>query len=242
MLHLRLGKYYMSISPYTPHQTARFTEQTSEKPSLNKDSNWEWLKIIGTGVTTSVIYGIANDLLQINVCPEFWTVGHFYENINFFEIDPVRQPILNAVVWGTTASWWVGAIGGAAIAAFSQMPLPCAKRKVKAQELVEPLAVITCTGLVAGHIVSRIVKDVYTKSVKAGLSFHNQVPPNIQPGWFSCAYRDLTGYYVAAAGVGILCTAVLLKRYFTSAHKNPPLVNFSATLNSLTASPSAAPV
>jgi len=232
----------MSISPYTPHQTTYFDEQQPERPSLKKESNWEWLKIIGTGVTTSVIYGIANDLLQINVCPQFWTRGHIYGGINIFSIDPVQQPILNAVVWGTAASWWVGAIGGAAIAAVSRMPLPHAKRKVKAQELVEPLAVITCTGLVAGHIVSQIVNDVLTRSINAGLSFHNQVPKNIQPGWFSCGYRDLTGYYVAAAGVGILCTAVLLKRYFTSANHNPPLVKFSPTLKSLTASPSAAPI
>ncbi len=154
-----------------------------------KESKWESLKIVGTCTLAAVIFGVANDLLQMHECPEYWAVGHIYGNK--YLIDPIQHPILNALAWGTLASWWAGAAAGGVVATASRAPLPDAKRKVEAKQLYRPLAITCAGGLVLGHLVSRLVKHIVRVSIQQGGDFseiipkkypYKPVPLSVQPG------------------------------------------------------------
>lgn len=184
-----------------------------------KESNWESLKIVGTSTLAAVTYGIANDLLQKDECPAYWTRGHVYGNPRLVSEE---YPALNAVVWGVVATWWAGAIAGVITATVSRADLPGAKRKVSNEQLYRPLAALIALGLPLGEVASRIAKADVFKKIENGYYLYHLVPkanPNLRVsfndllGFFSCNARNSTGYLVAGVGTLALSAGILYKRY-----------------------------
>lgn len=67
------------------------------------------MKIILGAMMWSVILGVAVDVITANVAVDYFAVYHP-------KVIESRSPFLLALVWGVIASWWAGAIGGAALA------------------------------------------------------------------------------------------------------------------------------
>lgn len=70
--------------------------------------------VVGLCILASIIFGIAHDLVTAHVCVEYFTVYHP-------KIIESESPIAMALLWGFVASWWMGAIFGALLAAASTL-------------------------------------------------------------------------------------------------------------------------
>lgn len=119
--------------PPVGHSFAR-----SERESLPS------LRIILLAVAACVGYGVIHDQFTARICVEYFTIGHD----NRFGTD---DPTLLALGWGVIATWWVGAILGAPLAAAAragQAP------KWTATQLVRPtfvlMAAAACLAALAG--------------------------------------------------------------------------------------------
>lgn len=105
-------------------------------------------KIVGLCVGSAITYGILHDQITYRMCPEYFTQG-FHKNMmdqwtdfplnsakKLFDDNP-DNPTLRAALWGTIASWWMGAILG--------IPITLACRlgswpKLGYKDIVKPLA------------------------------------------------------------------------------------------------------
>ncbi len=186
-------------------------------------SSWEPAKIMGTTVLTGIMYGIVNDMIACRRCIEYFTVGHFYDGRNL-EHRPILtlDPNLNAIVWGTVATWWACAPAGAILATLSRVPLFGAP-PVATKHLRPALASIAAATLYLSHIRPR-----------PNIHYWN-VPEALQAGWNDCNTRNETGYACIAFGsillsVGIVATRIGLglHSYFsrdsTEVHEQNPKV------------------
>jgi phosphotransferase system glucose/maltose/N-acetylglucosamine-specific IIC component len=63
------------------------------------------LQIVCLSTWAAIVYGILHDQVTVRVCLEYFTVGH----VPIFGDQP---PTILAILWGTTASWWMGAFLG----------------------------------------------------------------------------------------------------------------------------------
>lgn len=110
----------------------------------------EYGKIMATCVVAASLYGIAQDQVTYRFCPEYFTKGFHKPMMDKYKNDgPVMSaiknvyhdnpdnPTLRATIWGTLASWWMGAIIG--------VPVTLACRvgswpKMNYKDIIKPLA------------------------------------------------------------------------------------------------------
>lgn len=86
---------------------------------------WEAVRIIGTTVLTGIGYGVVNDMIACRDCIEYFTVGHGYDGKNLgYRALNTLDPSLNALAWGTMATWPVCTIAGVFFAFLARTPLP----------------------------------------------------------------------------------------------------------------------
>ena len=76
--------------------------------------SFDALKIVIFATVAAVAYGVLHDLVTAHVCVEYFTIAH----PPVFATD---SPILLALGWGVIASWWVGALLGAGLAAAARI-------------------------------------------------------------------------------------------------------------------------
>ncbi len=70
----------------------------------------ESIKIVFFCILSACFYGIANDLVTAHVCVEYFLPPAHPV------IVPTTNPVLLALVWGVTATWWVGLFLGIPLA------------------------------------------------------------------------------------------------------------------------------
>lgn len=112
----------------------------------------EFLKIVGLGVASAVVYGVLHDQVTARVCVEYFTIGHP-------PVFPTTSPTLLALGWGVIATWWVGLPLGVCVAMAARIgKWP----KVSTRDLLKPVGVLlSCMGTVSllagivGYFVAR---------------------------------------------------------------------------------------
>jgi hypothetical protein len=81
-------------------------------------------------IAAAVAYGIAHDQVTARICVEYFTIGHP-------RVIDSTSPTALAFAWGVLATWWVGLIGGVALAAAARAGT---RPKGGAGRMVRPLA------------------------------------------------------------------------------------------------------
>lgn len=170
----------------------------------------ETIKIIGMTVLTGIGYGIANDMFACRDCIEYFTVGHFYDGKNL-RCRPLNtlNPTLNALAWGTIATWHVCAISGTCFALLSRAPISGLELKISAAQLAPYLIKGAVVALLVSHV--RSLKAKKKMNEKPQLKYPG-VPLHLQSGWEACCIRNMTGYASIGIGGGLLLIAIIAAR------------------------------
>lgn len=168
---------------------------------------WEPVKIVGLTVLTGVSYGIANDMFACRDCIEYFTVGHRYDGQKLRN-RPLNtlDPTLNAIAWGSIATWPVCALAGVLFAFLARVPFPGLTKKITTAKLAPVLAVGILAILTIAHYRARTCKLDSTRFEYEG------VPGNLQDGWHACNTRNLTGYLSLVAGGALLSIGIIASR------------------------------
>ncbi|XAM00791.1 hypothetical protein OT109_05255 [Phycisphaeraceae bacterium D3-23] len=114
-----------------------------------------FLKIVVGTMLLSCVLGVALDLVTANVAVEYFSIHHP-------QVVNTKNPIVLAIIWGVGASWWFGALGGAALGFINhrrQVPLApgCILRWVVVACVV--LWVIMITIVVGVYVFAGLIPD-----------------------------------------------------------------------------------
>ena len=171
---------------------------------------WEFMRIIGLTVLTGAGYGIANDMIACSDCIEYFTIRHVYDEKEL-RYRPIKtlSPTLNAIVWGSIATWHVCAIAGAILASMARIPIPRLIVKITAAQLAPYFLGISALTLVVAHVLSRWAQK---KMAKSPYEKYQNVPLDLQAGWEACNTRALTGYRAVALWTLALSVAIVVVR------------------------------
>lgn len=170
----------------------------------------EAIRIIGMTVLTGVGYGIANDMIGCRDCIEYFTLGHFYDELNL-ENRPLNtlNPTLNAFAWGMIASWRVSLIAGAALALIARLSFFGLPLKITAVQLAPYLFIGAALIIILAHVLSRWAAS---KMAEEPHLKYPGVPLDLQAGWEACVVRNTTGYAALGIGSTILSIAIIAAR------------------------------
>lgn len=156
---------------------------------------WEAVKIIGTTMLTGIGYGIVNDMVACRDCIEYFTVDHVYDGKNLKRrLINTLDPNLNALVWGTAASWSMSAAAGICFALFARVPFPGLALKITARQLIPYLAQGTFAAFCLSHVKSRKAQREAANAPHPSGAPPSRIPHEIKPGWEACRVRNETGY------------------------------------------------
>ena len=170
----------------------------------------EAVQIIGMTILTGLGYGVTNDIIACHDCIEYFTIGHFYDgkNLNSRPLNTLN-PILNALAWGSIATWHVCAIAGTFFAILARTSFPGLTLKITAVQLTPYLAMGAAVTLFLSHVRSRMAQKEMIDHPKEK---YPGVPMELQSGWEACNIRNLTGYNCLEIGASILSIAMIAAR------------------------------
>ncbi len=147
--------------------------------------------IVAMSVLAAVAYGILQDQVTARICVEYFTIGHP-------PIFRTESPTLLAIGWGILATWWVGLILGAALAAAARAGSRPAR---DARSLVRPLlglmgATAVCAVLagVAGYFLAAAGVVVLLEPLAS------RVPPDRHVAFLTDLWAHLAAYLAAFVG------------------------------------------
>jgi len=106
----------------------------------------EAIKIVGTCVLASIVYGIIHDQVTAWICIQYFTEFHP-------PLFTTTSPTLLALGWGVIATWWAGAIVGLLLliaARFGSNPQLAAKEIFPL--LARLMGAMACCAVIAGLI------------------------------------------------------------------------------------------
>ena len=163
----------------------------------------EFLKIVGLGIASAVIYGILHDQMTARVCVEYFTIGH----------PPVfrtRSPTLLALGWGVIATWWVGLPLGVCAGMAARLGN---RPKVSACDLIKPIAVLLLSmgtmSLLAGLVGYRVASVGGVRLIEPLAS---AVPREKHLAFLADLWAHDAAYASAFLGGMGLCFFVLMRR------------------------------
>ncbi|MBX7067376.1 MAG: hypothetical protein K1X28_09105 [Parachlamydiales bacterium] len=170
----------------------------------------EAIRIVGMTVLTGIGYGITNDMIGCRDCIEYFTIGHFYDELSL-ENRPLNtlDPTLNAMAWGAIATWHVCAIAGAALALIARLPFFGLALKITAVQLAPYLLIGAAVTIIIAHGLSRWAQS---KMAQEPYLKYEGVPLELQAGWEACNVRNSTGYAALGIGGTILAVAMIAAR------------------------------
>lgn len=171
---------------------------------------YESIKIISATMLTSIAYGVANDMIACRDCIEYFTIGHQYD-AQRLRNRPLNtlNPNLNALAWGSIATWHVGCIAGIFFAAVARIPFPKLSDKISMAQLVPSLVLVATLTLIVSHVVSRRAQRAMRESPYYKYA---AVPMELQSGWEACNMRNAIGYLGLALGGGVFTVSIVAAR------------------------------
>ena len=146
---------------------------------------WQFVRMWGRFVLLLMAYGIGNDLIACRVCPQYFTVGHFYDGERLeSRLLKTMDPTLTAVVWGIVVTATLGGLGSLVLSAkFTMSGLDEAL-------VMKSAFMYLLTVLAVADIVSRLVKF----SVDPSQLAYGGIPAELRGGWQSTNARNAIGY------------------------------------------------
>ncbi len=123
------------------------------------------IQMIALPIILGSIYGTLNNQFTIRECPEYYTMGHYYDGTNLYgHAIQSNNVLIKPIVTGCYATTFVTKLAGIALSAVGTIPYT-------ATVLSVPLAGAMTTGtcvvaLVTAHIFSTIKKNSIQKNLK----------------------------------------------------------------------------
>ncbi len=164
-----------------------------------------WLQIVVLCIFSSIIYGIAHDLITAHFAVEYFTVYHP-------KVIESESPLAMAFLWGVIATWWMGAFFGTVIATVSRVG---DNPTLGWRALCKPLAVVlgTCWGL---SMSLGVATYIYLRYSQGGLAGANEYERRLSTvGVIHGASYLLT----AAAGIGLSVWVTQKRTKLSHAHE-----------------------
>ena len=210
--------------------------------------------LMGGSIAAAIAYGVLNDQITARVCPEYFTHGFHKSMMDRWHTPLMRKArnvILNSnsptkigLIWGTIATWWMGALIGVPITLAAQ-----AGRwpKLYAKDLVKPTAIglgalgtctiTTCFGVLAliklgkvnvikGKRNSQDWYEINAPGFRCYLpaSVAQGVPEEKMAGWIADAAAHQVAY-IGGACLGIsLIGRIVHKRYKMNHRQNGNII------------------
>lgn len=158
---------------------------------------WKLPRIWGATVLTAVAYGIINDLFACRVCPEYFTIGHFFDGERTQNrLVKTLDPNVNALAWGMVATSTLAALGGTVLSVGASLS--------GADEKAVIISMVCYTAL------ALVVADLSSRFEKARLErnpnkIYFDVPDQFQSRWHANNVRNSIGYMALIAGAIAMC-------------------------------------
>ena len=156
---------------------------------------WQPVRMWGRFVLLLITYGIVNDLFACRACPEYFTVGHFYDGHNLgHRLLKTMDPTLTALVWGLVVTATLGCVGS--------IPLAF---KYSGSRFNETF-VMKCAFMYLFIVLA--LADIVSRTTKIYLEYsptniYMGVPANLQAGWHATNVRNSMGY-IGLIGGGLI--------------------------------------
>jgi hypothetical protein len=163
------------------------------------------LGIIVFCIGSAVVYGVVHDQITARVCVEYFTVGH----PPVFDTD---DPTLLAFGWGVIATWWVGAILGAALAIAARAG---GRPERTVRSLVRPVVqLMLFTGVVAlaAGVVGWFTASRGGMVVVPPLHPAQDIPPEKRAAFLADLWAHSASYLVGFVGGLVVCVRVWRSR------------------------------
>jgi len=168
----------------------------------------ESLKIVFLSIGAGVLYGIAHDQITARICIEYFTVFHP-------PLVATDSPTLLGFAWGVVATWWAGAILGAALALAARAG---SRRKLAARDVLPLIArLLPVMAVFAGvfGIAGFVLTNKGMISPPSWVQSH--LPPSRFPNFMADWCAHSASYGSAFLGGGVLCVIAYRKRRVRSA-------------------------
>lgn len=161
------------------------------------------LAILALFTAASVVYGVVQDLVLVQVCPEFFAFPRRGE-------PDLPSPMMLALRQGVMASWWGGAMLGVALAIAARIgkrPGYTWKMLIRpAGFLLGTIAIFSALAGIAGYLLASAGNVVLTDEIKKAIASSKWST------FQSCWFTHMTSYYVAFVGGSMQVVWVWLSR------------------------------
>jgi len=178
------------------------------------------LSVVILSIVAAIAYGIVNDSVTARMCIEYFNtpaVPHHYQamkDMGYEHPEKENSPTKIALLWGTIATWWVGAILGSGIALSSQAysGLPA----LAVSDLIQPIGILLAT-MLGGAFLAGVTG--YVLSANKIISFPNArkyLPADKQDLFAAVAFSHEAGYIIGEFGGLCLILWILRERIYLS--------------------------
>ena len=150
----------------------------------------------------AIIYGVIHDQITAHLCIEYFTIAHP-------PIFPTEEPFLLALGWGVIATWWVGLILGAGLAAAARIG---PANKLGLNVLRRPILLLMAISALAAFLAGASGAGLVASGAVGVLGNWGSVIPPDKHVAFSAAAWAHTASYAAGALGGLLLIAQTLRR------------------------------
>jgi len=164
----------------------------------------ERVKLVGFSMFAAIAYGIAHDMVTAHVCVEYFTIGHS----NLLDEDPHgASPVLQALLWGVLATWWVGAAAGVLISIVARAgPAP----RLGVRDVVRPVLYVYCATALAALMGGLLGASLAAGgAVAVGSRLARELPAETHVRFLADGWAHGAAYLMAVVAVLVLAGNLL---------------------------------
>ncbi len=203
---------------------ALFGHKDSQGEPRNKHAHEaaEVGKIAVASVAAACLYGIINDQITARICPEYFTKGFHRAMVQRMSegwlkstLSTTKSPTILGLVWGTIATWWMGAALSVPITLAARVPFGKTP-KLTMKDLIKPTAYafgcMGITALAAGIIgYNKACTDPNFRNLFRHAA--NGVSEEALPSFIADACAHRSGYASGIVAGLALCGWIVHERY-----------------------------
>lgn len=163
------------------------------------------LQIVCLSTWASIVYGILHDQVTVRVCLEYFTIGH----VPIFGDQP---PTILAILWGTTASWWMGTSLGIFLALAAALgPYPVCRPGMLVRPILTLLIVMAVAACISG-ICGYNLQTHHILNLAEIWDGASLLPPAKHAAFMADAFAHNASYFVGFFGALYLTVNTFLRR------------------------------
>lgn len=132
------------------------------------------IQMIALPIIIGSLYGAINNQMTVRKCPEYYTMGHYYDGTKL-EGHAVRTNnlLLKPIITGCYATTFVTKIAGVVLAAAGVIPFVAATLPLTYAAAM--VGAVLCISLLTGHIFARMKENKVQKSIEEYARLHGRV-------------------------------------------------------------------